>query len=190
MSSLRDYIGPGGRMLARRLDHLCSTLESLGVRLRDTIADAMGETIGSIIRDTALHVLDNVTHHLPVHAPLPHPGARIGREALDDRGYWPDYEEDVPERGDENQPVEPASERLPAALSAGLQAASWWLKRWTGQGRLWSAFFAGIVATGVAYAGGPITTLLLSLANSVTQLTSLAEAVGQRESEPSYFDPR
>ena len=69
MSSLRDYIGPGGKMLARRLDHLCSTLESLSVRLRDTIANAVGETIGAIVRDTALGVLGEITRYFPPESP-------------------------------------------------------------------------------------------------------------------------
>jgi hypothetical protein len=37
MLSLRDYIDPGSKMLARRLDQLCSILESLGTRLRGTV---------------------------------------------------------------------------------------------------------------------------------------------------------
>ena len=52
---LRDYLDPGGGMLARRLEELCSTLENLAARLHGTIANAIGETIGGIVRDTALH---------------------------------------------------------------------------------------------------------------------------------------
>lgn len=189
MPSLRDYIDPGGRVLARRLDQLCYTLESLGARLSATIADAVSETIGAIIRDTALHVLDNVTRCLPTGESPSYPRARIGRDELDQRGYWPAYDEDV-EFDDDSQPTEPIAERLPAALSAGLQTASWWLRRWTGEGRLWSACLAGMVATGIAYASGPIMTLLFSLANSATQLTTLAEVIHPRDSEPRYFDSR
>ena len=58
MSSIRDFIDPGGKMLARRLDQLCTTLEGLGSRLRGTIANALGETFGGIVRDAALRVLD------------------------------------------------------------------------------------------------------------------------------------
>ena len=58
MPSITDYIEPGKRILARRLDQLCSTLELLGGRLRATIANAVGETVSGIVRDAALHVLD------------------------------------------------------------------------------------------------------------------------------------
>src|ERR1700722_17996647 len=63
MRSIRDFIDPGGRMLARRLDQLCSTLEGLGARLKGTIANAIGETIGGFVRDTALRVLDDVSQY-------------------------------------------------------------------------------------------------------------------------------
>ena len=59
MPSLRDYLDHGGKLLARRLDQLCSTLESLSERLRQTIANAISETLGGITRDVALRVLDD-----------------------------------------------------------------------------------------------------------------------------------
>ena len=78
MPSFREFIDPGGRLLARRLDELCSHLEDLSVRLRGTIANAIGETIGGVVRDAALGVINTLTGCLP----------HIARSASDRRqGY-------------------------------------------------------------------------------------------------------
>src|ERR1700722_4714437 len=124
MRSIRDYIDPGGRMLARRLDQLCSTLEGLGERLSGTIANVIGEPIGGFVRDTALRIVDDLMHCLPG----PEAGHRQPsmqrhesfdryRDEYDQRGYWDDdrefYEPEM-----EDQPAPIATERLPTAVSA------------------------------------------------------------------------
>ena len=191
MPSIHDYIEPGKRILARRLDQLCSTLELLGGRLRATIANAVGETISGIVRDAALHVLDDVTQYLPdssrmsdrVRDTLPRDDYR-----RDERGYWAD-EEPEPDYEDPPDRSVPVQERLPTALAAGLQAASWWLRRWSGQGRIVSTLAVGLVAAGIAYIGGPLAALVLGLAGTATQFTSLSDAFATGASAFGRSDP-
>jgi hypothetical protein len=96
MPSIRDLIDPSGRMLARRLAQFCDTLQNLGARLRGTIASAIGETIGVIIRDTALLVLDDVPHYFRASDSFSSPWRRYDHdmharhEYDDERGYWDD----------------------------------------------------------------------------------------------------
>ena len=193
MPSINDYIEPGKRILARRLDQLCSTLELLGGRLRATIANAVGETISGIVRDAALHVFDDATQYL---ADSAHRSDRV-RDTLarheygrDERGYWADQEPDrEPDYEDPPDRSAPASERLPTALSAGLQAASWWLRRWSGQGRIVTTLAVGIVAAGIAYIGRPLAALVLGLAGTATQFTSLSDAFATGASTFGRSDP-
>ncbi len=84
MPSIRNYLDPGGRILARRLDQLCMTLEGLGARLRGTIANAIGETIGGFVRDSALRLLDELTEYLPDAA---HPPSAVPTGGFDERRH-------------------------------------------------------------------------------------------------------
>jgi hypothetical protein len=195
MPSVRAFLDPGGRMLARRLDELCSTLEGLAARLHGTIANAIGETIGGIVRDTALRVLSEVTRYLPNPASDPHPLTGDERAPLsppeyapDERGYWDDEAEFEPHV--ENRSAPPKSARLPTALSAGLQAASWWLQRCRCQCRIMTTFAIGLAAAGVAYIGGPLAVVVLGLAGTATQFTTLSEAIDAGASVFGLFDHR
>jgi hypothetical protein len=183
--ALRDYLDPSGRMLARRLDELCSTLENLASRLHGTIANAIGETIGSIVRDTALRALNEVMRLVPSNAPMPSRPTVPHDYTRDDRGYWgdeDDFEPDVDEQSTSEKP-----ERLPTALSAGLQAASWWLQRCPR--RIVSTFAVALMAAGIAYVGGPLAVVVLGLAGTATQFNSLAEAISAGASTLGLFDP-
>jgi hypothetical protein len=182
MPSIRDFIDPGGRMLARRLDQLCATLENLGARLRGTIANAIGETIGCIVRDTALRVLDEVSHYLPAsgsfRSPLrdDEPDMWDRQQHEDERGYWDDGDVQWEPAPEENS-ISAAPERLPTALSAGLQAASWWLQRWSGHTRTISTMAVGLITAGIAFLGGPVVVAVLGLAQTATQFQSLSGAI-------------
>ena len=78
---------------------------------------------------------------------------------------------------------------MPTALAAGLQAASWWLRRWSGQGRIVSTLAVGLVAAGIAYIGGPLAALVLGLAGTATQFTSLSDALATGASAFGRSDP-
>jgi len=197
MPLIRNYLDPGRRMLVRRLNQLCETLEGLSARLRSTIANAIGETIGGFVRDSALRILDDLTEYLPDAAPPP--SARSLRDTLaklagedyepNRPGFWAD-EQDAgrPEPKMECERVPSVPQRLPTALSTGLQAAAWCLRRWSGKGRMLTTFAVGLVAAGIAYIGGPLAAAVLSLAGSATQFATMSDKLGASEATLNYYD--
>ena len=185
MSSIRDYIDPGGKMLAYHLTHLCETLENLGARLRGTIANAIGETIAIIIRDTALRLLGDVSHYLPSSDSISAPWRRrdmLAQSSSDERDYWDDDDYDDTYEAAREGRFEPAPPpgRLSTALSAGLQAASWWLRRWSGRKNLITTMAIGLLATGAAFIGGPLVLAVIGLAHAATHFTSMSGALAAR----------
>jgi hypothetical protein len=174
-------------MLAHRLTQLCETLENLGARLRGTIANVIGETVGFVIRDTALRILDEVTQYFPAGNSLSSPVRGNDQDKLawrqheDERGYWDDEDEVSYEPIRVDRPTPPAPPRLPTALSAGLQAASWWLRRWPGRKRLITTVAFGLIATSAAYFGGPLVIAMLGLMHAATHFTSMSGAFATRD---------
>ena len=184
MPSIRDFLDPGGRMLAHRLDRLCMTLEGFGTRLRGTIASAIGEMFGGIVRDVALRVLDEATRRLPGNAPGFPPRSKTApgtltrtNEALEERSHGTD-DEDRHEPDVKNPPSWTPPERLPAALSAVLQAASWWLWCCSGQGQTLTTLAVGVFATALAFLCGPRVIAVLGLAESATRFPPRSDALG------------
>src|SRR5471030_2608823 len=93
---LRDVIDPGAKLLARRLDQLCSTLECLSGRLKATLVSVIGDSIGGLVRDAALSVFDNVNKCLA------DPSQRLPTRQVpaypedDDGAYWYDEPPQAP----------------------------------------------------------------------------------------------
>ena len=106
---IRDIIAPGSKLLARRLDQLCSTLECLSGRLKTTLVSVIGDSVGGLVRDAAMGVLDNVNKCLA--DPGQNPSVRQARppeaylEDDDDGAYW--YDEAAQAR--ENSAPQPSS---------------------------------------------------------------------------------
>ena len=182
MSSLNNFFGAGSNQLARRLDQLCSTLEGISARLRSTIATVIGESIGGIVRDVAWHVLSGLTQGLSDerYARLPPPRRGpldpndYSREEWD---YWDDeLDPDEPEMG-QAKAATPEPARLRTALSTGLQAASWWLRRYSRTPKAWATLAVGFLATGVAFYLGPVAVAMLNLAGSASQFCVISGAV-------------
>jgi hypothetical protein len=189
--SLREYLDPGGRMLGRRLDQLALVLENLSTSLCGTIAQALGETVGGLVRDTTLRVLDELTGSLPAADPTPlrsYSGEDDGMS--DERKDWAGIEEPDPYPAEvEDLPIPAAPPRLPTALATGLHAAAWWLRRWTGQGCVLSTVAVGLAATGIAYLGGPLVAAALHLVATGTHCTTLAHEIGMADSALDRYDP-
>ena len=190
---LRDIIAPGSKLLARRLDQLCSTLECLSGRLKTTLVSVIGDSIGGLVRDAAMGVLDNVNQCLA--NPSQNPSVRQARppeaylEEDDDGDYWHDeapQAREIPGPKPSSAPAKPG--RLPAALSAGLQVASFWLRRWSGRSRLLITCVAGLAATGFAFLGGPLAMALLDLAASASQFNFLPGAIDKGASAIGLYD--
>jgi len=178
MPSIRDFIDPGGSMFARRLMQFCERLELLGERLRGSLANVIGEAIGFVVRDAALRILDEGTHYFPAadsssRWPGNEPDPRPQEHFEDEHGYW-DEEDDVPyEPVREARWMPAVPSRLPSAFSAGMQAASWWLRRWPGRKRVITTLAVGLIATAAAFVGGPLVVALLGLAQAAMQLSAM-----------------
>jgi hypothetical protein len=178
MPLMHVLMDAGKRMLARRLDHLFNTLENLRGQLRSTLANAVGETLGMLVRDSAMQVLEA----LPFHGREPpafastsrryQPDMRGRSSYQEDRGYWDDdYEEDE-ELIDPIEPAPPEPVRLPTALSAGLQAAAWWLRRWPTAKHPLTVLTVTLTATAAAFFGGPLVMVMFGLAHAATHFSA------------------
>jgi hypothetical protein len=186
MRSFRSLIDPGGRSLAYHLDRLCLTLDALTARLRAALAEAVSQSAAGVARDTVQGLLAD-------------PGGPDRPRYHDDHGprrrAWDDYDDrygdDADNRYGESRydtdadvydrpaprrsPTAPELRRArwPAALSAGLRAAAWWLQGRTGKGSCLVALGIGTGAAAAFLAGGRLPAAGLRLALAVLGLTGL-----------------
>jgi hypothetical protein len=79
--------------LLERLDQLRSSLEVLGGRLRAAVAQALGETLGGVVRDTVLLLLDRLAGSSSSHTPEPTPLAVRGWDEPSGQHNWSDYDQ-------------------------------------------------------------------------------------------------
>jgi len=130
------------RDLSRRVEQLCDNLTVLRDRLRGSIADAVGQALGNVVRDTILRLLGNAARF----ASEPSPYSRqlwYERDEYDDHQYDLNWRE---EDEDEAPAVHPS--RLNAALSISLQTLAWCMNC----RRLRYGVLIAVVAGGLAYA--------------------------------------
>jgi hypothetical protein len=164
-----------GRSLLAHLDRLCATLDALSERLRDAVAQALGQTIAGTVQEAVRAVLGESGHAAEVSGGSPWSKAPLASPW----GYpedWSDPDDpDSPwaERG----PPEPSSQQpaicLPStyeptrwhqALAVGCEAAAWWLRSQFGRLSAWAAVAVGLAAAATArLAGARRTASLLSL---------------------------
>jgi hypothetical protein len=165
-----------GRSLAAHLDHLRCTIDALAGRLRDAVAQAVGQSVAGTVHE--------VVRALLATGP-PEPESPFAARTPESSGWWRDEqdrhwpvtranpwsydEEDEPDRFDSPMPSDDAE---PAgwyrALAAGLEAAAWWLRRQVGQPSLLAALAVGLIFAGLAWLLGP------HLAGSALALAALA----------------
>jgi hypothetical protein len=186
MMFFRSWTEPGAHWLGRHLARLRENLESLCERLRAAVALAVGTTVASAVREMVHALLDETNRN-------PEPLARSQKTAaarwkdpwLDDRDEhdpWREmpYESEPPEDFDSPTPEEvkrTGSARWCRALSAGLQAAAWWLRRRATGLSLVTAVGVAAAVTLAGYAGGPLALAGWGLARSALVLFSLTETV-------------
>ena len=183
MNPYRRWGEPGGRMLDRRLDQLCSSLDDLGARLRTTVAQAVGESLGGLVRDAVLSALARLSGRPADSEPAPPPARRWyepgGWEGGDaERGgpaLWADDggRDEEPEPYDEPEPA-PPPRRLALTASAGLQAAAWWLRSCARRRPVLTSVLAALLVGVVAFAAPALATTFLGLAGSTGPLNWLA----------------
>jgi hypothetical protein len=184
MNPYRRRGDPGGRMLDRRLDQLCSSLDDLGSRLRAAVAQAVGESLGGLIRDAVLSALARLAGNPADPEPGPPPSRRWyepgGWEGGDaGRGgpaLWADDggRDQEPEVYDEPAPASPPPHRLALTASAGLRAAAWWLRSCARRRPALTSVLAALLVGVVAFAAPALAAAFLGLGSSSGPLSWLA----------------
>jgi hypothetical protein len=175
MYSLHSLIDPGGGSLAYHLDRLRRTLDGFRQRLRQAVADALGQTVGDLVRDSVASLLDEAGTEPPnTH----YPPARSSRQsALWNRSQTLEYEDDPDDLllDEEDEPVPPQPRRLPwpQALAAGLRSVAWGLERRMGRLALGLALGLGVAACVAVLVSGPRTMSSVGLVTSALSLARL-----------------
>jgi hypothetical protein len=153
-------------------------LESLGERLRDAIARAIGQAVSE-----AVHAVLNDRPAPP--RPRSYDWSRDppshlwhepeGRRWADESDPWADDTDDEPMRRAAPAPVK--SMGLGPALLVGCEAAAWWLRRTAGRFPVLTALGVGLGAALAVVASGPWAATSVGLAGSVLGLLALTATV-------------
>ena len=183
MRLFRFWVGPGRRWLARSLDQLRCTLESLREKLHGAVASSVGQTVGGLVSE--------VIQALAVDPyPVPPPRQRWGLPSSPSPPHWREDDPwfDPPEEAllreeafEEPEPdlrnrKRPASSRV-LALTVGLRTTLGWLQQRAGRRPVWTALGIGLLTGLTVYVGGPLAAAGVGLAGSALGLVSLSETV-------------
>jgi hypothetical protein len=187
---------PARSSLVGRLDRLRASLEDLGERLREGVAQAVSGSLGDAVRDALRSLLGiGDVGHMCYAAERPYQPAPLwGGSDGPDHTRWADDrdhtrwsgsslpheddhadEDDAPEATPNSE--SPGRLRWCQAVAVGLQASAWWLRRCTGRFTLLSAVGVGVASALVAYVGGHLAIAAAGLAGSALTLLALTDAL-------------
>jgi hypothetical protein len=185
------WLEPGGRLVARHLRRLCDNLQDLGVRLRDAIASAVGQSAGSAVQEVVGTLLAQ-REGSPQKSWSPRQSHRYPEDGwysnrpFDDR-RWPDdrdalydpppEEDDWNTEPDEQAVASSSRGRWLAVLAVGLQTAAWWLRQRAGRFTFLAALGCGLVAALVACGFGTVAVAGASLLSLLGLLQAGADLV-------------
>jgi hypothetical protein len=190
------WLGGARRQLARQLERLQQTLTSLGQTLRERIAQAVGQSLGGIVRD-AVHAALEEIHGGPRYClpppdvPRPFHSDGLFSRADRPRGRFPedrfadedDFREErldeAEDRWSEAEPPEPPESPRPvprwrSLLATVLQTVAWWLRRGFGNPILTAAAIS--VIGGGLLLGSPLLVSGLGIARSAAEMVSLVHS--------------
>ena len=165
--------------LALRFAELALALAGAKDRLRVTVAEELGRSAGSAIRD----ILTPGTGPAIISPPR-----YSGRDAWDDDRRWDErdpwdedrYEPARPRDEDDDEPTDTRPAGIPQPLAIGLGLWRWWLSRGSWRG----AVTVGLIAGVSALVGGPIVravlTTLAVAAELLTPAPLVLEVAGSR----------
>jgi hypothetical protein len=169
---MRYYESPSPPSPLDRVQALTDHLGLLAGRVREAVAEAVGETLARLARDAADRLLGPPPeHHVPIH--------RYGSHPQYEEDPWADPE---PEPSSYSSDGEFASmettERVAMgkALAAGLATAGWWLRR----GQPWAAIGAGTAVAAVVAAGARFGRTGQSVTGAVADLMAVAVPLARR----------
>ena len=157
-----------GRLPRDRLRDLGQFLTDLALRVRDVVADAVGDTLAGLAKDATRRLLRRPGDPEPVrpHQTYPYRDPDRRHDADDEHDPWDEDDEDdapghaargsEPDRSENNRPApeQPSwwwGQHARGLAAAGLWAIGWWLRR---RGSPLLAVAAGLLAS-VAAALGP-----------------------------------
>jgi hypothetical protein len=177
-----------GRSFAAHLDHLRCTIDALAGRLRDAVAQAVGQSVAGTVHEVVRALLaagppEPESPYAAARAPEP---SAWWRDEQDRRwpvaraSPWSDPydDEEQPDGFNSSMPpddAEPA--RWSRALAAGFETAAWWLRRQVGKPSLLAALAVGLIFAGLAWLVGPHlagSALALAALTGLIRLASLA----------------
>jgi hypothetical protein len=188
-------MGRTGLSLAEQAERLRQSLESLGERLRDGIARAVSQAVSTAVHDAIHSLLGGGHQRQTTPEPTAWPSPHLRRDWDDwPEERWPDdYESDgwqdepyfesasLPPQARE-PPPSPVTQQKPSwrtALSLGLQATAWCLRRSKGRLGAHAAFAIGLVTFVATFGLGSATLAAVAVTASTLGLLSLSEAAEQ-----------
>jgi hypothetical protein len=164
--------------LAKRLELLHETLQNLGVRLRDAIAQIVGQHVGDTIREVVQTALNrNITQqdrYEPSYYDRPDPPEDdpFSEQQEEEAQLW-NHRRPVTHSP---QVVEPTSTRLWLLIPPALRGLAWLLRHKPGR-RALPILGVGIAAGLMALLTGPFVGALTATAGTVLVLTGLTDGV-------------
>jgi hypothetical protein len=169
------------------MNRLSETLEHFSVRLREAISSAVGETVGSVIRETIHAMLTQEPSFTTASSRYDNSFRRpqplwSRQDYPDDEPWFDDPDDYPPEEYEDVSPTAQAdnsssSSRLPRAIAIGFHTTLCWLQRRVSRYPVLTAVSVGLLTAFAVYAGGPLAAAAVGLAGSAFNLLSLAEMV-------------
>jgi hypothetical protein len=142
-------------LLADQIDRLRGAFAALHRSVRERVAEIVGASVADVVRQTVRVALEPPAPQTPV-APV----AR--RDGYDAWGYPAPAMPVTPAPTPTLPPEQQVLPRLAAAAVVGLKAAAWWLATHRVR-RGWGCVVAGVLASGAAYALGPVAPAVTAL---------------------------
>jgi hypothetical protein len=173
-----------GRALAEQAERLRASLDSLGERLRESIAGEIARAVAAAVCEAVRAALDcrPADSYRRDHVLTGRPSAAWDdpresewSDGLDDeplRDGWDGGHWDEPEGPPDRTPAPPATGRKAEALPLVWQGLLWWLR-----GRGWrTALGTGLLAIAAAFAGNSLLASVAGVAAAVSGLLALSES--------------
>jgi len=191
MAVFRPPAGLNRKLLADHLSRLTETMEHLDERLREGIASAVGQTIAAAIREALLVLLSDGAgapqfpnrHHSRASTWEDRDRLSYPDEQEAERYWWEEQEDPrwpadrtAQDRLSQQEPVpaEAKPRRWISALSAGWQAATWWLRKPPRRFQVLTAVGVGLAVAAVALVAGPFAGASLGVVGTSVGLLAMS----------------
>jgi len=176
-------LSTGRTFLHQRLDQLSGTLRDLTIKLRSAVANAVGQSLGTVVRDTVLRVLHALQDPVPETNHW-NPKDRRGDPFIDDEESGHDLWRGERDYGryrhdqeyDEQEQEQPEPTRLTVAVCAALEATSA-ARRFLGKQTILTLLGVGLAAGCMAYWTPTLAIASIGLVTSASHLSFVRRTV-------------